>query len=48
MKSFTNANAKDLAHAVALVKQARDANRSVAVAGGGHGAYFTTTGASPP
>ena len=35
MKSFTNANAKDLNHAVALVKQARDANKSVAIAGGG-------------
>jgi xanthine dehydrogenase YagS FAD-binding subunit len=35
VKSFTNANAKDLNHAVALIKQARDANKSVAVAGGG-------------
>ena len=35
MKSFTNANAKDLTHAVALIKQARDASKSVAVAGGG-------------
>ena len=35
MKSFTNAIAKDLNNAVALIKQARDANKSVAVAGGG-------------
>jgi len=35
MKSFTNVNAKDLAHAVALLKQAHDANKSSAVAGGG-------------
>jgi xanthine dehydrogenase YagS FAD-binding subunit len=35
MKSFTNANAKDLNNAVALIKQARDANKSVAIAGGG-------------
>jgi len=35
MKAFTNANAKDLTHAVALIRQARDAGKSVAVAGGG-------------
>jgi len=35
MKAFTNANAKDLTHAVALIRQARQAGKSVAVAGGG-------------
>jgi xanthine dehydrogenase YagS FAD-binding subunit len=35
MKSFTNANPKDLAQAMTLVKQARSAGRHVALAGGG-------------
>jgi xanthine dehydrogenase YagS FAD-binding subunit len=35
MKPFTNVNAKDLRSAVALIKQSRDAGKSVAVAGGG-------------
>jgi xanthine dehydrogenase YagS FAD-binding subunit len=35
MKSFTHANAKDLAHAVTLVRQAKANGRSVAIAGGG-------------
>jgi xanthine dehydrogenase YagS FAD-binding subunit len=35
MKAFTNANPRDVAHAVAIVKQARADNRSVAIAGGG-------------
>ena len=35
MKAFTNANAKDLAHAVTLVRQGQTAGRSVAIAGGG-------------
>jgi xanthine dehydrogenase YagS FAD-binding subunit len=35
MKSFTNVNARDLAHAVTLITQAQSAGRSVAVAGGG-------------
>jgi xanthine dehydrogenase YagS FAD-binding subunit len=35
MKAFTNANPRDVAHAVTIVKQARADNRSVAIAGGG-------------
>ena len=35
MKAFTNANARDLTQAMTLIRQARDARRSVAVAGGG-------------
>ena len=35
MKSFTNANPRDLAHAVTIIRQARQDNRSVAIAGGG-------------
>jgi xanthine dehydrogenase YagS FAD-binding subunit len=35
MKAFTNANARDLTEAVALMAQARAAGRSVAFAGGG-------------
>ena len=35
MKAFTNANARDLTQAITLVRQARDAHRSVALAGGG-------------
>jgi xanthine dehydrogenase YagS FAD-binding subunit len=35
MKAFTNANPRDLAHAVTIVKQARADSRSVAIAGGG-------------
>ena len=35
MKAFTNANARDLTRAITLVRQARDAHRSVALAGGG-------------
>jgi xanthine dehydrogenase YagS FAD-binding subunit len=35
MKAFTNANPRDLAHAVTIMTQARAANRSVAIAGGG-------------
>ena len=35
MKAFTNANPRDLAHAVTLIRQGRDSHRSVAVAGGG-------------
>ena len=35
MKAFTNANPRDVAHAVALISEARQANRSVAIAGGG-------------
>ncbi len=35
MKSFTNANPRDLAHAVTLIRQGRENNRSVAIAGGG-------------
>jgi len=35
VKAFTNANARDLTQAITLVRQARDAHRSVAVAGGG-------------
>jgi len=35
VKAFTNANARDLTQAMTLIRQARDARRSVAVAGGG-------------
>jgi xanthine dehydrogenase YagS FAD-binding subunit len=35
MKAFTNANPRDLAQAVTIVNQARQQNRSVAIAGGG-------------
>jgi xanthine dehydrogenase YagS FAD-binding subunit len=35
MKAFTNANPRDLAHAVTIVRQARQEHRSVALAGGG-------------
>jgi len=35
VKAFTNANARDLTQAITLVRQARDAHRSVALAGGG-------------
>jgi xanthine dehydrogenase YagS FAD-binding subunit len=35
MKAFTNANARDLAHAVTLITQAQGAGRTVALAGGG-------------
>ena len=35
MKAFTNANARDLTQAITLIRQARDAHRSVALAGGG-------------
>jgi xanthine dehydrogenase YagS FAD-binding subunit len=35
MNAFTNANPRDLAHAVTIVKQARADHRSVAIAGGG-------------
>jgi xanthine dehydrogenase YagS FAD-binding subunit len=35
MKAFTNTNARDVAHALTLVKQAKQAGRSVAIAGGG-------------
>ena len=35
MKSFTNANPRDLAHAVTLIQQGQANSRSVAVAGGG-------------
>jgi xanthine dehydrogenase YagS FAD-binding subunit len=35
MKSFTNANPRDLTHAVTLIRQARQDNHSVAIAGGG-------------
>lgn len=35
MKAFSNANPRDVAHAVTIVKQARADNRSVAIAGGG-------------
>jgi len=35
MKAFTNANARDLAHAVTLIRQGRDKNSRVAIAGGG-------------
>ena len=35
MKAFTNANPRDLAHAVTIIAQARQENHSVAIAGGG-------------
>src|SRR5262249_18798311 len=35
MKAFTNANPRDLSHAVKLIRQARESNRTVAIAGGG-------------
>jgi CO/xanthine dehydrogenase FAD-binding subunit len=35
MKPFTNANAKDLAHAATMVRQALSGNRAVAIASGG-------------
>jgi xanthine dehydrogenase YagS FAD-binding subunit len=35
MKSFTNANPRDLAHALTLVRQAREGGRAAAFAGGG-------------
>jgi xanthine dehydrogenase YagS FAD-binding subunit len=35
MKAFTNANPRDLAHAVTLIRQGRESNRAVAIAGGG-------------
>jgi xanthine dehydrogenase YagS FAD-binding subunit len=35
MKAFTNANPRDVAHAVTIVKQAHADSRSVAIAGGG-------------
>jgi xanthine dehydrogenase YagS FAD-binding subunit len=35
MKAFTNANPRDVAHAVSLIRDARQANRHVAIAGGG-------------
>jgi xanthine dehydrogenase YagS FAD-binding subunit len=35
MKSFTNANPRDVAHAVTIIRQARQEHRSVAIAGGG-------------
>jgi xanthine dehydrogenase YagS FAD-binding subunit len=35
MKAFTNANARDLAHAVTLIRQGRDSRNTVAIAGGG-------------
>ena len=35
MKSFTNANPRDVAHAVTIIGQARQENRSVAIAAGG-------------
>jgi xanthine dehydrogenase YagS FAD-binding subunit len=35
MKSFTNANARDIRHAVTLVREARTAGRTAAIAGGG-------------
>jgi xanthine dehydrogenase YagS FAD-binding subunit len=35
MKAFTNTNARDVSHAVALLKQARDQGRTAAIAGGG-------------
>lgn len=35
MKSFTNANPRDVAHAVTIVRRARQEHRSVAIAGGG-------------
>ena len=35
MKAFTNANPRDVAHAVTIIRQARQESRSVAIAGGG-------------
>lgn len=35
MKALTNTNARDVAHAITLVRQARTAGRSVSLAGGG-------------
>ena len=35
MKSFTNANPRDLTHAATIIRQARQDNHSVAIAGGG-------------
>lgn len=35
MKAFTNTNARDVRHAVTLLKQARDQGRTVSIAGGG-------------
>jgi xanthine dehydrogenase YagS FAD-binding subunit len=35
MKSFTNANPRDVAHAVTIIRQAKQEHRSVAIAGGG-------------
>jgi xanthine dehydrogenase YagS FAD-binding subunit len=35
MKAFTNANARDVSHALTLVRQAKEGGRSVAIAGGG-------------
>jgi xanthine dehydrogenase YagS FAD-binding subunit len=35
MKSFTNANPRDLAHALTLVRQTREGGRTAAIAGGG-------------
>jgi len=35
MKAFTNANPRDVAHAVTIIRQARQEHRSVAIAGGG-------------
>jgi xanthine dehydrogenase YagS FAD-binding subunit len=35
MKSFTNANARDMRHAVTLVRDARSGGRTAAIAGGG-------------
>ena len=35
MKAFTNASPRDIAHAVSLIRDARDASRTVAIAGGG-------------
>ncbi len=35
MKAFTNANARDVRHAVTLLKQARDQGRTASIAGGG-------------
>ena len=35
MKSFTNANPRDLAHALTIVRQTRESGRTSALAGGG-------------
>jgi len=35
MKAFTNANARDLTHAVTLIRQGRDNHNTVAIVGGG-------------